>query len=491
MIKKSIDRWQFGDFQTPDSLAQRVIAVLKRDRTLKPDIIIEPSCGKGAFIRVVLNQFESDRILGFDINKSHLDQARISIAEHPKAGKVTLEMSNFFDTNWKAIISEQPGYLLIVGNPPWVTSSELSILNSQNIPAKSNFKNRRGIEVLTGSGNFDISEFMILEYAEWLSKREGTIAVLCKYSVARKTIKQIRNSSGNYFSSHIYLFNAKTYFGASVNACLLILSTCSNKKTDCEIHQDLESKKSAYSIGERDGWMLRDTATYERWRHLAGNDLRYVWRSGVKHDCSNVMELERSGKGCFQNRLGEQYVLEEDYLYPLLKSSDISNGRTDAYRKLILVTQKSVGEDTAIVQSTAPATWQYLLEHDAYFSKRKSLIYKNRPIYSIFGVGPYTFKRWKIAISGLYKKLRFSLVSPLDGKPVLFDDTVNFLSFDTEEEARFILGLVTSTPSLEFLNSMIFWDEKRPIAIDILRRLSFKAVSKELGLLRHYLSWVE
>lgn len=122
---------------------------------------------------------------------------------------------------------------------------------------------------------------------------------------------------------------------------------------------------------------------------------------------------------------------------------------------------------------------------------RKSSIYKNKAPYSIFGVGAYSFKDWKIAISGLYKQLRFSLIAPLDGKPVMFDDTVNFLSFETEEEAEFIFKLVTSNPSLEFLDSMIFWDEKRPITIDILRRLSLKAVARELGVLESYLEWAE
>jgi hypothetical protein len=34
---------------------------------------------------------------------------------------------------------------------------------------------------------------------------------------------------------------------------------------------------------------------------------------------------------------------------------------------------------------------------------------------------------------------------------------------------------------------MIFWNEKRPITIDILRRISLKAVANELGLLEKYL----
>ena len=58
--------------------------------------------------------------------------------------------------------------------------------------------------------------------------------------------------------------------------------------------------------------------------------------------------------------------------------------------------------------------------------------------------------------------------------PVL---TVNFLSFDSQAEAEFILEFLTSKPAQSCLDSMIFWDDKRPITIDILRRLSLQAVA--------------
>jgi hypothetical protein len=381
----------------------------------------------------------------------------------------------------ESLISNISGYILFLGNPPWVTSSELSILNSQNIPSKSNFQNRRGIEAITGSGNFDISEWMLLQYAEWLSKKEGAIAVLCKYAVARKVMRQVKQKSGNRFSVYIYLIDAKAYFGGSVEACLFILSTEFYGSLDCEVYENLKSKKVSYLIGERDGLILRDTVRYEKWKHLAGQDLRYTWRSGVKHDCSKVMELEQVHDTLFLNGMGEKYSLEESYLYPLLKSSDLGNGRINNYRKLVLITQKSVGHDTHIIRDKAPKTWKYLLEHDEHLKSRKSSIYENKPPYSIFGVGDYSFKPWKIAISGFYKQLKFYLIEPLGGKPVMFDDTVNFLSFETKEEAQFIFSLVTSNPSLEFFDSMIFWDEKRPITINILRRLSLQAVARELG----------
>jgi len=489
MAKKSIDKWQYGDFQTPIDLARKVVEVLRRNHGIDPDIIIEPTCGKGTFVQATYEGFEKSKILGFEINPEYVGKANFSLKGISATSRVEINETNFFNTDWEKILSSLQGYILIIGNPPWVTSSELGILNSKNLPEKSNFQNRKGIDAITGSGNFDISEWMLLQHINWLSKREGAVAFLCKYAVARKVMRQVRQNAEHRFFGHIYPIDAKGSFDASVEACLFVLTTDVGN-ADCEVYESLESVKPSHVIGERDGFIVSDVNYYEKWRHLRGQDPRYIWRSGIKHDCSKVMELEPLGDS-YKNGFGEIIKCEEDYIYPLLKSSDVGNGRTTSYRKVVLITQKSVGEDTSKIKEIAPNTWKYLIEHRGYLDKRRSSIYKNKPDFSIFGIGPYSFKQWKIAISGLYKRLKFNLIGPLDGKIVAFDDTVNFLSFDSEEEAKFIYHLVTSSPALEFLESMIFWDEKRPITIEILRRLSFKEVARELGEVDKYLFWAE
>ena len=484
---KAVNKWQYGDFQTPVELANKVVAVLKRNHGIAPDSIIEPTCGKGAFVRAACEGFANATILGFEINAEYVDQARSGLTDVANRTRVTVGVADFFATDWDAVLSALGGYFLIIGNPPWVTSSELGMLNSRNLPRKSNFQNRKGIDAITGLGDFDISEWMLLQHIEWLSKREGAIALLCKYAVARKVMRQVRQRAEHRFFGHIYLIDAKVNFGASVEACLFVLTTDPGH-ADCAVYASLDAVKPAHSIGERDGFMVHDVATYEKWRHLKGQDAKYIWRSGIKHDCAKVMELEPLEVG-YKNGLGEIIECEAHYLYPLLKSSDVGNGRTHAYRKVVLITQKTVGEDTDKINAIAPRTWNYLVEHREYFDKRRSSIYKNKPAFSLFGVGPYSFKQWKIAISGLYKKLRFDLVGPLDGKTVVFDDTVNFLSFDSKQEAQFVHRLLTSAPALEFLESMIFWGEKRPVTVQLLRRLSIRSVAGELGELAQYQAW--
>lgn len=489
MAKKSIDKWQYGDFQTPVALARKVVEVLKRNHRINPDVIIEPTCGKGAFVLAAHEGFKRAHVRGFEINSAYVSEANSSLKIVSETDRVIVKRADFFATDWNKILSEIDGYVLIIGNPPWVTSSELGMLNSINLPEKSNFQNRKGIEAITGGGNFDISEWMLLEHTKWLSKRSGAIAFLCKYSVARKVMRQVRLSVAHRFSGRIYPIDAKAYFDASVEACLFVLTTDLGSY-DCEVYKSLDSDIPSQIIGERDGCIVSNVCQYEKWRHLRGQDSRYIWRSGIKHDCSKVMELEPA-EGGYKNGFDENVILEGEYIYPLLKSSDVGNGRVSSYRKVVLVTQKAVGEDTSMIQNLAPKTWSYLIEHRNYLDDRKSSIYNGKPDFSIFGVGPYSFKQWKIAISGLYKRFQFNFVPPLDGKPVFFDDTVNFLSFDSEGEAKFVFHLITSPPSLEFLESMIFWDEKRPITTQILRRLSIRELATELGEIEEYRNWAE
>ena len=65
---------------------------------------------------------------------------------------------------------------------------------------------------------------------------------------------------------------------------------------------------------------------------------------------------------------------------------------------------------------------------------------------------------WKIAICGLYKKLEFRLISKLDNKQIVFDDTVYFLGFNDEQIAHKTFELLTSEQALSFYSSQIFLD---------------------------------
>lgn len=378
---------------------------------------------------------------------------------------------DFFTFNWKSLLTTD-GSLLVVGNFPWVTNSQQGTIGGANLPSKKNFQNRNGFDAMTGKSNFDISEWMLIQVSNWLCNRHGYLAMLVKTSVARKFLNHLYTQKTPLLRSAIYTIDAKKYFGVSVEACLLFCEFDGKSHNyDYDIYESLDSSKS-YRVGHRNGLTIRDLDTFERLSKYYGNS-KTKWRSGIKHDCSDVMELQKIGDS-FVNGLGEIVKIETTYLYPLLKGSDVANNRIDKTNRYVLVTQKAVGESTSLIKKFAPKTWAYLGSHAKYLDERKSKIYQDNPRFSIFGVGDYTFAPYKIAICGLYKKLDFRLIRQIEGKPVVFDDTVYFLSFNTEQEATKIYNILSSPLVRDFYSALIFWDEKRPIKSSVLNSLNLQ-----------------
>ena len=473
---------EFGDFQTPLELAREVCALIRRQGFL-PRTILEPTCGQGNFIRAALEAFPAaKRVLGIEYNSEYVLSARASLSSTKDTHLQILE-GDFFDQKWGELIRELADPILILGNPPWVTNAVLGSLQSKNLPPKQNIDSLRGLDAITGKANFDISEWMLRENLKWLSNLDGMLAVLCKTSVARKVLKYAWSQGMPIGLAAIYRIDAKKYFNASVDACLFCVRTsCATAGRECADYDSLDSKKPKSCFGYRDEELVADVDLYERWRHLRRPGLS-GWRSGIKHDCSKVFELdERDGE--WVNGLGEQVDVEEETLFPLLKSSDLAAGRTA--RKKIFVPQKSMSESPEILQHTSPKAWEYLCKHSTLLARRSSSIYKKRPPFSIFGVGPYSFAHWKVGISGFYKTLQFVPIGPMDGKPTLLDDTCYLFPCDSQEECELLVTLCGSKVATEFFQSLIFWDAKRPIMARLLNMLDLETLASELNWQSHH-----
>ena len=274
--------------------------------------------------------------------------------------------------------------------------------------------------------------------------------------------------------------DAGSHFGAAVESCLLICAVSPDGTCrECVTHLALHATEPSGSIGWRDGQLVANALAYDRWKHLGGPGA-HRWRSGVKHDCSKVMEL-RQGPGGLRNGFDEPVDIEPDYVYPMLKSSDVANSRVAETTRRMLVPQQSIGQATDDIADRAPRTWRYLQRYGELLDRRRSSIYRGRPRFSVFGVGDYTFAPWKIAISGFYKRLRFVTVGPTRGRPTVLDDTVYFLPCRTEKETTVLTSLLNTATVGEFFSAFVFWDAKRPVTVELLSRLSIPALASSCG----------
>lgn len=478
--KQLLGKKEFGDFQTPQELSSIMVNIIS-ENNICPNVIIEPTCGVGNVLLAAYDFFHPQKAIGIEINNSYCK----NLLEKSNGDKNILVVNGDIFISINALKEEinDRDICLFIGNPPWVTNSELSSIESANIPQKSNIKNLRGIEAITGKSNFDITEYIIIKLIEEFNPQRSIFAFLCKTSVARNILKYCWNNNIYYHEASIFPVDSKKYFDAAVDACYFVIDATKKRAVvECKVFDSIEKRNYKSTIGLYQNTMIVNMDTFRSHNYLGKSD--YIWRNGIKHDCSKVMEFDIIDSSLV-NGYGETVDIENDLLYPLLKSSDIANGTIKA-RKNVLVTQNKIGEETRYIQFKYPKTWQYLNDHANDFIKRKSSIYKNKPTFSIFSIGDYSFYPFKIAISGLYKKINFKLVYPMDGKPVMVDDTCNFISCKNESEAHIVFSLLTDEKTRLFLESIIFWDSKRPITTEILNSLDLKKIAGENYLYNHY-----
>lgn len=471
---------EYGDFQTPLELAEKICHKLV-ELGVSPDVIVEPTCGIGNFIEAAARSFHlASKIIGVEINPNYLQEIK-NKKQLSQDERIAIKQGNFFDFDWSSSIDKIEGKILVLGNFPWVTNSQQGAIAGKNLPQKTNFQARSGLDAITGKSNFDISEWMLIQSIQSLQKREAYLVMLCKTSVSRKILSYIHSRNLNIAYCATYKIDAKKYFDANVDACLLVCKFDSNSHNYfCDVFSSLEAD-TYYRIGYRNNILIRDVTCFDKLQCLYDQKQQKKWRSGIKHDCSSVMEL-RKVDDSFVNGLGEVVNIEETCLFPLLKGSDVAQNRTEIIDRYVLVTQRFIGESTEYIQKLAPKTWNYLETHAEYLDSRKSKIYQTSHRFSMFGVGSYTFAPWKIAICGLYKKLYFRLIGKTNNKATVFDDTVYFLSFEDEKAAYKTFMLLTSRLAIDFYESLIFWDEKRPIKSSILNSLDLSAIAERLSI---------
>lgn len=479
------DRVAYGDWQTPMALAE---AVCNKHR-LKfgdPDIVIEPTCGLGAFVFSALKIFPHlTEIHALEINRQYISELKwkllvnaLNFPEHAHPD-IYIYNTDFFDFDFAPIIEKSRKMGLktaIIGNPPWVTNSQQGKGNSPNLPSKRNLYGLKGIEAITGKSNFDISEYITIELLKLSQTVEGGISFLLKNSVIRNILTKQSSEKIRIGNIEQNLIDASSEFNVSVEA------SCFSAQFDCE--PSLVCSINDFYTGcfiKEYGWVrnsfVSDTKLYGSCSKYDGVST-YIWRSGIKHDCSSVLELTLTD-GKYVNGFGDEVQIEDNLIFPLLKSSDVKRYDGKDFRKFVIVPQRRVGENTSALQYTHPLTYSYLCKYQDLFLRRKSSIYKGKDRFSVFGIGDYSFKPYKIVVSSLYKTLDFTLVSEYEGKPVIVDDTCYQLGFDNPEEAQCIYQALNSPEILSLLQSLIFKDAKRVVTKSLLMRLDLLQFCKD------------
>ena len=466
----------FGDFPTPPALAAAVVAVLA-ERGERYSRVLEPTCGAGNFLRAALaGANPPSEVQGVEIQPDLAAAAQKVVGD---AGRVLpadlFRVDLGRDLDWAT-----SGRLLVVGNPPWVTVSALGKSGGTERnpgPERRNERGAAGLAARTGASNFDLAEAVILRVVRDLSDQRPTVAMLCKASVARAILASVPTRGLPIIRAEFRRIDAARWFDAAVAAGLLILEVGPGPRVhQVPVYSTLTAPEGSTTWGiHPDGSLVADQAAYQRARFADGAS-QLTWRQGVKHDAAAVLELTPDGSGGWTNGLGEAVDIEADRVYPLFKATDLARGQSPTPRQVVAIPQRTLAEDPRDLAQTSPRFWAYLQDHADRFARRRSSIYRGRPPFALFGIGPYTFSPYKVAVSGLHASPRFRVLGPVGGSVPLVNDTGYFLPLATADNACRLAATLNGPVVGDLLRAICFADGKRPITQKVLRRIDLTAV---------------
>lgn len=155
-----------------------------------------------------------------------------------------------------------------------------------------------------------------------------------------------------------------------------------------------------------------------------------------------------------------QGIVEKDLVYPLIRGRDVQRWYVELVNKYIIVPHHKDGKPfkESFIKVNYPRTYSYLNSFKQELENRSvhKLWGKGNPFYSLYGIGEYTFKPYKVvwkriagAITGKATSFAAAVVEPyndkiLGNKVVIADDSTIIVSTDDRDEAYYLTGILNS-----------------------------------------------
>jgi SAM-dependent methyltransferase len=153
-----------------------------------------------------------------------------------------------------------------------------------------------------------------------------------------------------------------------------------------------------------------------------------------------------------------QAAVEPDLLYPLLRGRDVKRWHAEPSAYIIMVQDpiKRRGIDESLMKTKYPKTYLYLKRFEKvlkdraafkrYFTRKDKYgkIYETGPFYSMFDVGDYTFAPYKVVWPNIASKISSSVISDINGLPIIPQHIVTLVPCESYEEAHYICALMNS-----------------------------------------------
>lgn len=415
---------------------------------------------------------------------------------------------------WTSIIRNAFAPLLegefdfVVGNPPWI--------NWESLPSEYRERSKdlwSSYDLLEGKGKGmgrvkrEIAKLFVARCLDRYTKNDGRLAFLIPFTVfktqagsgfrgflakgARRSLnKNIYKVSGVHDLVTLYPFEGAVNRSAMIIVekggktefpipCILWHNPRSrgvdSESSLREVKAATRNFEMAFIPAQEDKpwstWMQVTEKAYEGLKKIFGGS-GYRGYEGVNTGLNQIYWIEildKTSDGLLirnpilpgQKKKVEvvEEIVEEELVYPLIRGRDVKKWFVeDNYRYIIVPhesTGKSLSEDK--IKTKYPKSYSYFFKFKKDLEKRSihKLWGKNKPFYSVYDIGNYTYSPYKIVwkeisgkISGKADFLTCVLEPPSDphlgNKIIIPDHKLMLVPIDSKDKAHYVSGVLNS-----------------------------------------------
>lgn len=158
-------------------------------------------------------------------------------------------------------------------------------------------------------------------------------------------------------------------------------------------------------------------------------------------------------------------LIEDFFVYPMLKSRNVRKWKIDGYNYALQMQNplKRIGFEESWVKINFPKTYTYLKTFEEVLKKRKSKslrqLLEKGPFFTMYAVGKYTYAPYKVVWHRMGSKIAACVVSTvhddyLGEKLVLPENVLAFIPVYNEDEAHYICAVMNSSVTDMILRSI-------------------------------------
>jgi len=224
------------------------------------------------------------------------------------------------------------------------------------------------------------------------------------------------------------------------NSMLILIQT--DDPTDVWVHFK-KGEKVTKTI-HKENFYLKEV------RHGVVNDLNSVFFIKILDKVNGNLRVENDQIGRKKVK-PVNTVIENDLIYLIVKPRHVKKWIIKGYYYIILPQKKHGENNESELRVNYPKTYKYLYDFKEDLLNRASKWFKggDKPFYSFFGLGEYTFKPYKVVWSSIGYLHAFAVAGKIDdkligNKEIIPDNTIGYLSFDSDEVAHFVCAILNS-----------------------------------------------